>query len=512
MLDGGFNTRRWERWRPNVALCQHEEARPDLLVLLWSAGSEDLLRVVSADVAQVSPGTTVEPVRVELPDPWDFEAVYGALHELAGARRFSEDEVDLLVHITTGTHVAQICLFLLTESRHFPGRLLQTGRSETSGPRGTVSVIDLDLSRYDRLNRRFAEEQAVGRAVLTGGVVTRNELFTRLIGEVEAVAVGSRAPLLLTGPTGAGKTALARRVYELKRGRGLLRGAFVEVNCATLRGDAAMSALFGHVRGAFTGAVADRVGLLRAADGGLLFLDEVGELGLEEQAMLLRAIEERRFSPMGSEKEQRSEFQLVTGTNRDLGRAVAEGRFREDLWARLRTWSFRLPGLVERREDIAPNVEHELAEEGRRSGRRLSMNREARERFLRFAVGPEARWTGNFRDLGAAVHRMSTLAPMGRIDEPTVEREIERLRAEWGGGEAEADPLRGLVAEPLDPFDAVQLAEVVRVCRRSRSLSEAGRSLFAVSRQRKTSTNDADRLSKYLARFGLDWERVRASG
>src|SRR3954453_23857930 len=109
-----------------------------------------------------------------------------------------------------------------------------------------------------------------------------------------------------------------------------------------------MSALFGHVRGAFTGAMQDRAGLLRAADGGVLFLDEIGELGLDEQSMLLRAVEEKRFLPLGSDREVSSQFQLISGTNRDLASAVRERRFREDLLARINLWPFRLPGLADR--------------------------------------------------------------------------------------------------------------------------------------------------------------------
>src|SRR5690606_17169261 len=119
------------------------------------------------------------------------------------------------------------------------------------------------------------------------------------------------------GPTGAGKSQLASRIYELKKRRRQVEGAFVEVNCATLRGDGAMSALFGHRRGAFTGAVTARRGLLKEADNGVLFLDEIGELGLDEQAMLLRAVEEGHFFPVGSDREESSHFQLITGTNRD---------------------------------------------------------------------------------------------------------------------------------------------------------------------------------------------------
>src|SRR5207344_1214739 len=132
------------------------------------------------------------------------------------------------------------------------------------------------------------------------------------------------------------------------------------------------------------------------ADSGLILLDEIGELGLDEQAMLLRAIEERVFLPLGSDEEVRSDFQLVAGTNRDLAGLVREGRFREDLLARINLWTFRLPGLRDRVEDIEPNLDHELANCEALTGVRISMSQEARARFLAFATSAEAIWTGNF--------------------------------------------------------------------------------------------------------------------
>lgn len=259
--------------------------------------------------------------------------------------------------------------------------------------------------------------------------------------------------------------------------------------------------------------VADRPGLLRTADKGMLFLDEIGELGLDEQAMILRAIEDKRFLPVGSDKEAASDFQLIAGTNRDLGGAVAAGSFRDDLYARLNLWTFRLPGLADRREDIEPNLDYELDRFGEREGDRATFNKEARQRYLTFATGPDASWPGNFRDLAASVTRMATLSPKGRIDVECVDAEIQRLKRLWSG---QRDDAAGILAEVLsrdalaeiDPFDRVQLAETVRICRRSRSLSEAGRALFAASRARRTSANDADRLRKYLARFGLEWSQV----
>jgi transcriptional regulatory protein RtcR len=291
-------------------------------------------------------------------------------------------------------------------------------------------------------------------------------------------------------------------------------GPFVEVNCATLKGDSAMSALFGHRKGAFTGAVADRPGLLRAADKGMLFLDEIGELGLDEQAMILRAIEEKKFLPVGADRESSSDFQLIAGTNKELGAAVAAGAFRDDLFARLNLWTFALPALRDRPEDLEPNLDYELDRFAEREGSRVSFNKEARVAYLRFAASPEALWTGNFRDLAASVTRMATFAPGGRIDVVTVQAEKVRLQRLWSGAAA-AGPLEALLdAEALaaiDPFDRVQLAEVVRICRQSRSLSEAGRTLFSASRRRRASSNDADRLRKYLQRYGLGWAEVSAA-
>jgi len=206
--------------------------------------------------------------------------------------------------------------------------------------------------------------------------------FNQLIEELEVVALRSTAPILLTGPTGAGKSQLARRVFELRESRTLIEGDFVEINCATL----------------------------------------------DEQAMLLRALEEGTFLPMGSDVPVKSRFQLIAGTNRDL--RMAE-EFREDLFARINTWTFELPGLKNRREDIAPNLDYELERFAEREGNAVTFNKEAKERFLAFAEAPSTEWRGNFRDLNAAMVRMGTLAPSGRIRVEEVEKEVKRLETSW---------------------------------------------------------------------------------
>lgn len=515
---------RWAAWRPSVGICQQDDLIVDRFELLVERRYTKLAQQVVSDIETVSPETSVRTHTIDLRDPWDLEEVYASLHQFSREYAFDTECEDYLVHITTGTHIAQICLFLLTESRHLPARLIQTsppsgrGRSrseEADAVRGTYQVVDLDLSRYDELAKRFGQEHEEAKSILKQGIPTKDPSFNALIDRIEKVSIATQAPILMTGPTGAGKTQLAKRIYELKHNRRLIGGSFVEVNCATIRGEQAMSTLFGHTKGAFTGALQARSGLLKSADGGMLFLDEIGELGLDEQAMLLRAVEEKQFTPVGSDQSVGSDFQLIAGTNRDLKGEVAAGRFREDLLARINLWTFRLPGLAERRADIDPNLDFELQQFTGLHGTKITISKEAREAFIRFAQDPSSSWAANFRDLNAAVTRMSTLADGGRITVELVREEVERLQASWKSEPDESNAstlllecMREEAVCGLDLFDQVQLAEVIRVCRQSKTLSVAGRALFAKSRLSKKQPNDADRLKKYLARFGLDWAAV----
>jgi transcriptional regulatory protein RtcR len=518
-LDSGKGSGRWEKWRPTVALTQHDDTAIARLELLYSGKHDALVHQVMQDIASVSPETKVVASQLPIIDPWDFEDVYGSLFDFAKNYSFDTDNEEYWVHITTGSHVVQICMFLMTEANYFPGRLLQSSppRRQAVGDPGSYTLIDLDLSKYDQIAQRFSREQEEGVAFLKSGIATRNARFNTMIDEIERVAIKSKAPILLMGPTGAGKSFLARRVFELKKTRHKLDGKFVELNCATLHGDGAGSTLFGHIKGAFTGAASDRPGLLRSAHKGLLFLDEIGELGLDEQAMLLKAIEEKRFLSIGGDHEVQSDFQLIAGTNRDLSREVVAGRFREDLYARINLWTYELPGLVDRSEDVEPNIDYMLAQFSAENGQMVRFNKEARDRYMRFAMSSEALWMGNFRDLSASVTRMATLADAGRITDTIVIDETTRLKRLWHhyslstiGSEEVAleDVLSKADVEKLDLFDAMQLKAVIGICRQSKSMSDAGRKLFAASRSAKTNPNDADRLKKYLNKFDLTWDTL----
>jgi transcriptional regulatory protein RtcR len=231
--------------------------------------------------------------------------------------------------------------------------------------------------------------------------------------------------------------------------------------------------------------------------------------------MLLRALEDKRFLPLGSDREASSDFQLIAGTNRDLADAVREGRFRDDLLARINLWTFRLPALIDRREDIEPNVDYELDQFRRRTGTVVAFNKEAREQFLAFASSDRATWPGNFRDLNSVITRLGTLAIAGRITVDQVRAEIAHLTSMWSpaAGQASSDLVDHVLAPAdqvgLDRFDRVQLEDVLTVCRSAPSMSAAGRVLFDRSRERKKVANDADRLRKYLARFDLEWNTLK---
>ena len=509
----GRRVDRWSKWRPNVSLCSQEDLVIDHLHLLHDNHSTKLANEVSEDIATVSPETNVELHAVNFNNPWDFEEVYAKLFDWCKQQTFAPEMNDYLYHITTGTHVGQICAYLLTESRHFPGRLIQTSPDNKNSVKsiGKVQVIDLDLSKYDQLANRFDLEHSEGKEFLKGGIETQNKGFNQLISQVEKVAIRSLEPILLTGPTGAGKSQLASRIYQLKKMRSTVKGDFVSVNCATLKGENAMAALFGHTKGAFTGAQSAREGFLRAANDGVLFLDEIGELGLEEQAMLLHAIEYKSFHPVGSDKTVESNFQLIAGTNRDLKERIASGYFREDLLARINLWTYQLPALKDRREDISANVDFELNLYTQKTGKRIQFNKEARATFMTFAESPEALWTGNFRDLSAAITRLCTLADSSRISIEDVKDEVNRLKSNWHTDSSKPTSyvldkyVDETLIQEIDNFDQNQLNYVLTVCSEHQSLAAAGRNLFNVSRTQKSSTNDSSRLQKYLSKFGLRW-------
>lgn len=503
---------RRKEWRPSVQLCAHPDFPVDRFELIHDGRHYHLACNVAADIAQVSPHTEVRLVRIDMADPWDFQEVYGKLYDFAADYGFDEDRERYHIHLTTGTHVAQICWFLLAESRHVPARLVQTGppRGEKF-PNGTLDLIDLDLARYNAIQRRFEAAAREHSALLLGGVETTSADLRDLAERLDRVVGLSDEPILLLGPPGTGKSELAARLHELKLVRRRVKGRLVQVNCATVHAAGGLAALYGQRR-VMGQAGTERPGLFREADGGVLFLDSIEDLGPEEQAALLQVLETGRYCPLGSDAEVTARFHLVATAGMDASELIRSGKLRSDLLARLSQWVFRLPPLKDRRGDIGPLLLRLMSDSERTLGTKTGFNADAWSIYLRFAQDPATPWTGNLRDLQASAHRMAVLAERGRVTAAMVEAEIATLQFQWRAAEVDTDAslLADVLQDPtaLDAFDQAQLAAVIRVCRDSANLSAAGRALFAVSRQEKASQNDADRLRKYLARFDLDWATV----
>ena len=178
----GKGEKRWSKWRPTVSICQQDDLPIDRLELLFQGNFQALANQVTKDILRVSPETEVRHHILDFSDPWDFETVYSALFDFSQNYSFKPESEDYLVHITTGTHVAQICLYLLTETHYLPGQLLQTSPLQSDGSKekdakkalGQYQVIDLDLSKYDHIASRFSQEHTEGTDYLKMGIETQN--------------------------------------------------------------------------------------------------------------------------------------------------------------------------------------------------------------------------------------------------------------------------------------------------------------------------------------------------
>ena len=281
--------------------------------------------------------------------------------------------------------------------------------------------------RWERLER---ENERLQAAVLGGGLIGESPAMAR-VGELIARVAATDSTVLLRGESGTGKEVSARAIHRASARR---RGPFVAVNCASLVETLLESELFGHERGAFTGAVGQKAGQLELADGGTLFLDEVGEMPLAQQAKLLRVLEERVVVRVGGTRPRKVDVRILAATNRDLERAVAEGAFRRDLFHRLHVIGITLPPLRDRGADVLLLARHFADRLGTKLGRRVTgFSDAARARLLAYD------WPGNVRELANAIERAVVLG-CGEVirTEDLPEALLETASAEASGGEEAA--------------------------------------------------------------------------
>jgi DNA-binding NtrC family response regulator len=337
-----------------------------------------------------------------------------------------------------------------------------------------VIVVEraLEARRLRVTNLRLEAEQAIGQRIVGDSAAMR-----KLLDGIGRVA-GKDVTVLLTGETGSGKELAASLLHaQSKRAKGPL----VRFNCAAIPGELAEAELFGHTKGAFTGAQTARRGFFAQADGGTLVLDEIGELPLAIQAKLLRALQDGEIQPVGSGRVEKVDVRIVASTHRDLAAEARAGRFREDLYYRLAVVELRVPALRERRDDVAP-----LAREfARRYAAKFGLDDVALSPALLAALA-RSDWPGNVRQLENTIARLVALSPGGEIDvaalgEPAgAEREGEP--AAEGVDDATADdalPLASLAAltlrQQVEAFERGIIARTLAAC--GRNQSEAARRL-----------------------------------
>lgn len=245
--------------------------------------------------------------------------------------------------------------------------------------------------------------------------ISKSPLALRLQEHIRLVAPVDTLAVLIRGASGTGKEYVARQIHVLS---GRSDASFIAVDCGVLPKELAASELFGHVKGAFTGATENKTGMFAAANHGTLFLDEVGNLNAEVQRALLRALQEKRYRPVGGKEEIQTDIRLVAATNEDLEKAIAEGRFREDLFHRLNEFPLHVPLLAECIEDIIPLAEFMLDAANQEFSRKVKgFDREVQKRLKSYS------WPGNIRELRMVVRRATLLAKddwitTGEIDIP----------------------------------------------------------------------------------------------
>lgn len=470
---------------PGPVLSLLQARRFDNVVLLISGPDHaERAQVIRAVTGEHDPSIKFTFVDIRIESVIDYEELYDAMS--ATLARLEESiglsEFNLHVLLDPGTPQMQTIWFLLVHAKVLGARLLQGIPARFGGgvyryrevhvdPKRfpiTVSFAATDTARAAPDTTDTSHDKAVRRSRLPQLKTTAEGSWIAMHRTIIAESPAMRAVLelitrvapfdetvLITGETGTGKELIARSLHEHSHPS----GPFISINCAAIAHGLVESELFGHTTGAFTGATAERLGAFRAAHDGTLLLDEVGELPLETQARLLRVLEEKEVTPVGADRPLAVAVRVVAATNRNLHAMVTEGRFRADLYERLRAIPIEIPPLRERGDDIRLLAEHFVREWQTRHGgtRRLSDDAAA--------LLSAYRWPRNVRQLSNVVNRILTFATEEVISIEAIQEALER--EESPGGVLGAD--RSRKAPLTDPERwtgtvPVDLPEILRSC------------------------------------------------
>lgn len=342
---------------------------------------------------------------IDLPSPVDYDAIYAEVSKNLAAARLPRDDIQLTFHLSPGTPAMTVIWIVLARTR-FPARLIQTTRDQgVQEVKFFTDVADAFLPEYLQRGGQRIEKLAAGpkeAAPEFAAVLHRSQAMEDQIDLARRMA-GYDVPVLILGETGTGKELFADAIHKSSRRAGQ---SFVPVNCGAIAPELANSELFGHAKGAFTGAVRDHKGHFQAADGGTLFLDEIGDLPLDTQVRLLRVLQSKTVTPVGGSKPIPVDVRIVAATHRDLAADVAAGRFREDLFHRLAVGILNLPPLRERGSDVHLLIDHfieQINDEGadRPEAVRKKISIDGRKILIAHP------WPGNIRELYHTLMRAS---------------------------------------------------------------------------------------------------------
>ena len=294
---------------------------------------------------------------------------------------------------------------LRSERPDLPILCLDPGMPETRMASGPTWPLQLPLKR-SQLKRLLSRAERYRHAERRHRVTGSSHPIRAVRQLIEQVA-DFDTNVLITGESGTGKELVARTIHDLSD---RADKPFVPINCGAIPPELLESELFGHEKGAFTGAIADRVGRFELAEGGTLFLDEIGDMSLDMQVKLLRVLQERQFERVGSNRSKPCDVRVVAATHRDLPKAVADGEFREDLYFRLNVFPIEMPPLYKRRSDLPQLLEELFTEHSGGNAGNFRVAPEALELLAAY------RWPGNIRELGNLVERLAILKPEGQIE------------------------------------------------------------------------------------------------
>jgi transcriptional regulator with PAS, ATPase and Fis domain len=401
--------------QPGPILSLVSEETFDRIILFSTPATENITEATKEELDRVTPKTETEIRDVPLNDPTDYRAI---LAQLRSHLRHIIDELpdaEFFIAVASGTPQMHASWVLLAASGEIPAKILHVRPPRfVSKDLSVVSEVDLSSDEFPSVRARIGTTDVspdeggpdLALAVRQLNIVGDHESFRAAL-EVAAALATSDAPILIRGETGTGKELFARLVHLLS---GRPRDRFIAVNCAAIPPDLVESLLFGHRKGAFTGAMRDQEGKFDLANGGTLFLDELAELPLPAQAKLLRILQDGMVDPVGADRPHEVDVRVVAATNRDVAKAIRAGEFREDLYYRVNVGEIVLPPLRERRSDI-PKVALQVLD--RVNATMRSPKRLSQEALARLQNHP---WPGNVRDLQNVIERSARLCRTPVLD------------------------------------------------------------------------------------------------